>query len=158
VFGSHIHIQDFPQRNNVSEKYAPLSHNSPSPTYLGCIRSTAQIRQLARMACGSLASYQHVDLLNTSHDTDLRTCASHGWDCPALCSCIGGNGTWANSPSGKNYKQSRQQAHIKQELFSVWCVTSPGNGKRMERRRCGEPSQVHFYSSFLFMLSSNINL
>lgn len=101
------------------------------------------------MAYSSLESYQHIDLLNTCCDTGLCTYGRHGWDCPALCSCIGGNGTWANSPSGKNYKQNREQAQKKQDLFSIWHVTGSGKGKIMKRRRRGEPSKVHFYSSSL---------
>lgn len=125
--------------------------------YFGCVRSTAWIRQSTHRTPSSLPSYRHVDLPSTCCDTDLGTYGTQGWDCSALCSCTRGSGTWENSPSGKNYKQNRQQAREKQEILSIWHVTGLGNRKRIKRRQCEEPSKVHFYS-FLFMLSSNINL
>lgn len=57
----------------ISEKQAPVSHNSPSPTSSGYITSLGLIRQSALMAHSSLASYQHIGPLKPCCDVDLCT-------------------------------------------------------------------------------------
>lgn len=105
------------------------------PQNSGCIRCAMQIIQSAHMVYSSLASYQKADLSKTRNDSDLHAYGRHGWGCPASCSCTAGNGTWTSSPPGKDYKQSRQQALKRQELFFIWHMSGPGNGKGMKRRK-----------------------
>lgn len=151
----------FQRETDLWETYTCVTQSTQlvfNTLHLGCIRSTAQIRQSSHRAPSSLPGYQQVDLLSTCCDTDLGTCDTQGWHRSALCSCSRGSGTRENSPPGKNYKQNRQQAWKKQEILSIWHVTGPGNRKETKRRQCEEHSKVHFYSSCLLTLSANINL
>lgn len=118
----HIPVHDFPERSQ-SEKYAPAPHNPPCPLCLGCIRSTAQRRQSTHgsQLPHKLSAHGSVERVLWHV---LCTSGRRGWDCLALCSCIGGNGTWVNSPSGKNYEQNRPGSEKARAVFHLACDRS----------------------------------
>lgn len=157
MLGCHIR-PEFSRKKCIPDKYVPVSHNSPSPTHWAWIRSATELTQNSHIAYSTAKGYQHADQLKTGCDSDLHTYDRHSCGCPVVCSCITDNGTWTNSPPGKDYKPNRQQAQKKQELFSFDMWQIQVMGREWEDESVREPNKDHFYFSYFFMLSFNINL
>lgn len=113
-----IYIQNFQERNaRLTNMY--LRHIIHLGTHTGHESDlTTELTQNSHIAYSSAKGYQHADQLKTSCDSDLHTYDRRSCCFSVVCSCKTDNGTWTNSPPGKDYKPNRQQPQKKQELFS----------------------------------------
>lgn len=109
---------------------------------------TTELTQNSHIAYSSAKGYQHADQLKTGCDSDLHTYDRRSCCFSVVCSCKTDNGTWTNSPPGKDYKPDNSLRKSK-SYFHLACGR-PGNGKRMRRRKCQRTKQGSLFFLLLF--------